>query len=1076
MATYSWTGQQGADWFDPANWISTAGSAGVPVSGDVAFVYSGPAPVIPGGTLVAGVSLLVGAASGTVPVGLTLDGAAIGAGTTITNNVASGLALITAIGDVTLAGTLEASTAQLLLELAGGATMTNSGTLGASFGTLAVTGASGATLVNAGVLGALQQYGGLAVIVAATLDNSGTVLETALLSPGVTAAVTLDGPVSGTGTIIVGSAGAIAVDGAVAAGQHVDFATDVGTLVIGDLAGFAAAIGTVTGHDIIDVTGVTITATSYGAATHMLTLLDAGRAVGTLAVASGGSLTATGDGRGGSILTTELAGTPAQIANYIVNGTTGSSGGAHWALPASGPVQLTYAFDPTANLTSAETASLTAALRLWSDIADVTFTPTTDYAGADIDFTTNTQGYAETFSDTEGDLLTQATVDIDPAVFDGLHGPGLADTTGGGGYGFMTALHEEGHALGLHHPGPYNGHVDIGTQQLFYTDSRQYSLMSYIDAAYTGADTSVGNTTVSPQTPMLADIDAIQSVYGADPSVLTGGDTFGFDSDFGPNSAHPVESYDFTQNPAPVLALYDGGTDNTLNLSGFSAGGTVNLNAGSFSSVDGLTDDIAIAYDTQIDGAVGGSGNELFVVNGDADTIVGGGGIDTAGFAGLRADYALASGPGGDLLVRGIAGGFTATDTLRGISTLAFADETQAPCYCRGTAIATAAGEQPVETLRIGDLVRTASGALRPVHWIGRRGYGRDVLACRPDLLPVMFRAGALGAGVPHRDLIVSPRHAMFLDDVLIPAELLVNGITVRRAAAMDVAYFHIELDSHDILLAEGAAAESFADCDSRALFDNAASSVASSVASTLASSVACHPGDTRPTWRLCARLVEDGPVLADVRRRLAARAGLLADHVADAPVAGPLEGCVDVFDHQTLAGWAFDAAQPHTAVRLAICIDGEVVASVVANQNRDDLRAHGRGEGRCGFRWVMPTALSPTVVHTVELLRADGASLRRRLCADPPAPGMLEGCLDTRAPTLLEGWALDRSWPETPVRLEIVASGHVVGQAIADQFRPDLADAGKARGFCRFVFPIDPPCDPARFAVRRATDHAIVC
>ena len=181
-------------------------------------------------------------------------------------------------------------------------------------------------------------------------------------------------------------------------------------------------------------------------------------------------------------------------------------------------------------------------------------------------------------------------------------------------------------------------------------------------------------------------------------------------------------------------------------------------------------------------------------------------------------------------------------------------------CYCAGTLIQTADGEVPVERLAIGDTVVTASGDHRPIRWIGQRRYSGRFLAGRRGLLPVRFRAGSLGGGLPKRDLFVSPKHAMFLGGVLIPAHALVNGSTIEQVRrAETVSYFHVELETHDILLAEGAAAESFLDDDSRAMFHNAAD-----YAARYGTAAA---GDQR----YCAPRQEDGFGVERVRSQLAA-------------------------------------------------------------------------------------------------------------------------------------------------------------------------------------------------------------
>ncbi len=214
-----------------------------------------------------------------------------------------------------------------------------------------------------------------------------------------------------------------------------------------------------------------------------------------------------------------------------------------------------------------------------------------------------------------------------------------------------------------------------------------------------------------------------------------------------------------------------------------------------------------------------------------------------------------------------VAGSGTyANGVVYGANTTSLLVTDATPCYCPGTLILTANGETPVEDLRIGDNVITASGQHQPIKWLGNRSYAGRFLAANPNVQPIRFRAGSLGSGLPRRDLLVSPDHAMFLDGVLIPARCLVNGSTIVRDRVERVDYFHVELDSHDVLLAEGAPSESFMDDNSRGMFHNAAEYAA------------LYPDALAPSG-FCASRVESGRQLEAIRQRLVA----IADEVIQA-------------------------------------------------------------------------------------------------------------------------------------------------------------------------------------------------
>ena len=168
----------------------------------------------------------------------------------------------------------------------------------------------------------------------------------------------------------------------------------------------------------------------------------------------------------------------------------------------------------------------------------------------------------------------------------------------------------------------------------------------------------------SPVTLMPLDIMALQRLYGTPTSTpLSGGQTFGFnEAGFGSTATGLAIApfYNFAQNSSPVVTIWDGGTGNTLDLSGFSTASTVNLNPGTYSSAGttlnssnqsiSMVNNIAIAYNTAIDTLKLGSGNDTVTCNNDGDTIycgtgtntvIGGTGIDTVMYSGVKATYTI---------------------------------------------------------------------------------------------------------------------------------------------------------------------------------------------------------------------------------------------------------------------------------------------------------------------------------------------------------------------------------------------------------------------------------------------------
>lgn len=143
------------------------------------------------------------------------------------------------------------------------------------------------------------------------------------------------------------------------------------------------------------------------------------------------------------------------------------------------------------------------------------------------------------------------------------------------------------------------------------------------------------------------------------------------------------------------------------------------------------------------------------------------------------------------------------------------------PCFAAGTMILTTRGEVAIETLSVGDLVRTLDCGDQPIRWIGRRWLRRTDLVAHPRLAPVRIRAGALGSGLPNADLVVSPQHRILVrsriaervfgvPEVLIPANKLLplDGVDILSAAE-GVQYLHLLFDTHHIIHSNGAPTES---------------------------------------------------------------------------------------------------------------------------------------------------------------------------------------------------------------------------------------------------------------------------
>jgi hypothetical protein len=286
--------------------------------------------------------------------------------------------------------------------------------------------------------------------------------------------------------------------------------------------------------------------------------------------------------------------------------------------------------------------------------------------------------------------------------------------------------------------------------------------------------------------------------------------------------------------------LNDGG-ETILEVSGGDGNDTLDGRGGDDNLSGGAGDDLVLggegndnlAGGVGDDTLVGGDGNDLLDAQPGNDHMFGGTGSDTIVFNGSPEEYTWTATEGGWIVVdnainRFINDGtdFVADDVefiqYNNVGNGADPIILPTPCFLAGTLIATPSGERAIETLRIGDLVLTADGRAVPILFTGRTTVeARSARGAQG--LPVVIQAGALADGVPHSDLHASPQHGIVVDEMLVVAQALVNGLSVRRtgAPAPFFTYYNIETEAHEVILANGAPVETFCDNIGREAFDN---------------------------------------------------------------------------------------------------------------------------------------------------------------------------------------------------------------------------------------------------------------
>jgi hypothetical protein len=418
---------------------------------------------------------------------------------------------------------------------------------------------------------------------------------------------------------------------------------------------------------------------------------------------------------------------------------------------------------------------------------------------------------------------------------DTLYG-GTGDDLNNGGDGADTFVYTRGEGVDTIIGG--EGGTDLDTLQL-------------VDATFGGTGATITYTTAEAGSfsfnlgsGTFSEIEVVRGSASGD-AFLGGAATTGIE-------AYAEGGFDFMQGGSGNDSLY-GGT-----------GGDSMLGGAGADLLYGDDDSDTLRGDVGNDTLFGGQGNDSLIGGGDNDQLFGGDGRDT--LLGGTGNDSLFGGDGRDSFFTGDITAAVGNDVVDGgddydvldltawghpatniiydvnnpengivefldangavIGTMTFSNiESVVACFTPGAQVLTDQGELAVEDLKPGDLVLTRDNGYQPIRWTGRRDLSHAELIVEPRFNPVHIARGALGAGLPVRDMMVSPQHRMLVtgpraellfgeNEVLVAAKHLVGLPGIEQRVSRGVSYLHILFDQHEIVRADGAWSESFQPVD----------------------------------------------------------------------------------------------------------------------------------------------------------------------------------------------------------------------------------------------------------------------